>query len=268
MADVISPPIGVLGLGGRARNCLVRANIVFVGDLVRKSDFDLLKLPNLGRSTLEEIKMMLDERGLSLGMSEDDIDSAEETQRVSQPPVNASARHSTFKGELIEIICRLLVGRSIIDCFIAYHGLEDDRGLPMDNVAQEMSRLGHRMSKESVRQTIDRARRTLFKESERVRFRCWDPAVERAQDALPMPLHSFLSCFGYKSAVTALGLFETLEYCAAIFRLNFPFEVQRRQQCEDLVLSRSTQSRPKGELALGELRKPRPWARTSFSNSR
>ena len=48
-------------------NCLKAENIHFVGDLVQKTDAELLRTPNLGKRSLTEIQEKLGERGLELG---------------------------------------------------------------------------------------------------------------------------------------------------------------------------------------------------------
>jgi DNA-directed RNA polymerase subunit alpha len=56
-----------LELTVRSANCLKAENIYYIGDLVQRSEADLLKTPNLGKKSLAEIKHVLHERGLSLG---------------------------------------------------------------------------------------------------------------------------------------------------------------------------------------------------------
>ncbi|HIH2762868.1 MAG TPA: DNA-directed RNA polymerase subunit alpha [Candidatus Azoamicus sp.] len=56
-----------LELTVRSANCLKAENIYYIGDLVQKSEAELLKTPNLGKKSLAEIKHVLHERGLSLG---------------------------------------------------------------------------------------------------------------------------------------------------------------------------------------------------------
>ena len=60
-----------LDLSVRAENCLQAANIKFIGDLVQKSESEMLKTKNFGRKSLKEIKELLAEMGLSLGMKLD-----------------------------------------------------------------------------------------------------------------------------------------------------------------------------------------------------
>jgi len=57
-----------LELSVRSANCLQNANIKSIGDLVQKSEADMLKTKNFGRKSLKEIKEILAEMGLSLGM--------------------------------------------------------------------------------------------------------------------------------------------------------------------------------------------------------
>ena len=63
-----------LELSVRSANCLQNANIKFIGDLVQKSEAEMLKTKNFGRKSLKEIKEILAEMGLSLGMKLDGWD--------------------------------------------------------------------------------------------------------------------------------------------------------------------------------------------------
>lgn len=57
-----------LELSVRSANCLKNDEIVYIGDLVQKTEAEMLKTPNFGRKSLNEIKEVLDEMDLSLGM--------------------------------------------------------------------------------------------------------------------------------------------------------------------------------------------------------
>ncbi|MGA2655476.1 MAG: DNA-directed RNA polymerase subunit alpha [Gammaproteobacteria bacterium] len=57
-----------LELTVRSANCLKAENIFYIGDLIQRSEVELLKTPNLGKKSLTEIKEVLQSRGLSLGM--------------------------------------------------------------------------------------------------------------------------------------------------------------------------------------------------------
>jgi DNA-directed RNA polymerase subunit alpha len=70
--DEIDPillrPVDDLELTVRSANCLKAENIYYIGDLIRRTEVELLKTPNLGKKSLTEIKDVLALRGLSLGM--------------------------------------------------------------------------------------------------------------------------------------------------------------------------------------------------------
>jgi DNA-directed RNA polymerase subunit alpha len=57
-----------LELSVRSANCLKNDNIIYIGDLVQKSEADMLRTPNFGRKSLNEIKEVLAQMGLHLGM--------------------------------------------------------------------------------------------------------------------------------------------------------------------------------------------------------
>lgn len=61
-------PVDDLELTVRSANCLKAENIFYIGDLIQRSEVDLLKTPNLGKKSLTEIKDVLASKGLSLGM--------------------------------------------------------------------------------------------------------------------------------------------------------------------------------------------------------
>src|SRR6188768_2564645 len=65
---VLLRPIDDLELTVRSANCLKAESIYYIGDLVQRTEVELLKTPNLGKKSLTEIKEVLAQRGLSLGM--------------------------------------------------------------------------------------------------------------------------------------------------------------------------------------------------------
>jgi DNA-directed RNA polymerase subunit alpha len=65
---VLLRPVDDLELTVRSANCLKAENIYYIGDLIQRTENDLLKTPNLGRKSLNEIKEVLASRGLTLGM--------------------------------------------------------------------------------------------------------------------------------------------------------------------------------------------------------
>ena len=69
---ILLRPVDDLELTVRSANCLKAENIYYIGDLIQRTENELLKTPNLGRKSLNEIKEVLASRGLSLGMKIDD----------------------------------------------------------------------------------------------------------------------------------------------------------------------------------------------------
>lgn len=61
-------PVEELELTVRSANCLKAEGIKYIGDLVQRTEVELLKTPNLGKKSLTEIKDLLASQGLSLGM--------------------------------------------------------------------------------------------------------------------------------------------------------------------------------------------------------
>ena len=70
--EVVSKPISELELSVRSANCLEAANIKTIGDLVQKTEAQMLKYKNFGKKSLSEITAILTSMGLSLGMKIDD----------------------------------------------------------------------------------------------------------------------------------------------------------------------------------------------------
>jgi DNA-directed RNA polymerase subunit alpha len=69
-AGATSPDLDIaiedLDLSERPRNCLKRAQVNTIGELLSKTEDDLLNITNFGQKSLDEVKQKLDERGLSL----------------------------------------------------------------------------------------------------------------------------------------------------------------------------------------------------------
>ena len=78
---ILLRPVDELELTVRSANCLKAENIFYIGDLIQRSENELLKTPNLGRKSLNEIKEVLASRGLTLGM-----------KLESWPPVGLEAK--------------------------------------------------------------------------------------------------------------------------------------------------------------------------------
>jgi DNA-directed RNA polymerase subunit alpha len=65
---ILLRPVDDLELTVRSANCLKAESIYYIGDLVQRTEVELLKTPNLGKKSLTEIKDVLASRGLSLGL--------------------------------------------------------------------------------------------------------------------------------------------------------------------------------------------------------
>ncbi len=77
---VLNMSIDEIELSVRASNCIQKANIKTIGDLVCKSEPEMLKYKNFGKKSLNEIKKILTEMGLSLGMSSEELDARKAAQ--------------------------------------------------------------------------------------------------------------------------------------------------------------------------------------------
>jgi DNA-directed RNA polymerase subunit alpha len=86
MNEVLNRSVEELELSVRSYNCLKNANIQTIGDLVQKSESEMLRTKNFGRKSLNEIKEILSGLGLSFGMKFD-----QQGRLIgSAPPASAS----------------------------------------------------------------------------------------------------------------------------------------------------------------------------------
>jgi DNA-directed RNA polymerase subunit alpha len=70
--QILRTPITDFELSVRARNCLAKMDIITLGDLVRKTENELLTYKNFGETSLQEIKEILTSKGLRLGMQREE----------------------------------------------------------------------------------------------------------------------------------------------------------------------------------------------------
>ena len=79
-----------LELSVRSANCLKNDNIIYIGDLVQKSESEMLRTPNFGRKSLNEIKEVLQQMDLNLGISVPDWppENIEEIAKKFEDPFN------------------------------------------------------------------------------------------------------------------------------------------------------------------------------------
>jgi DNA-directed RNA polymerase subunit alpha len=74
-------PVDDLELSVRSANCLQNADIKYIGELVQKTEAEMLKTKNFGRKSLNEIKEMLADMGLSFGLKLENFPPREELER-------------------------------------------------------------------------------------------------------------------------------------------------------------------------------------------
>jgi DNA-directed RNA polymerase subunit alpha len=84
--DNLFRSVDELELSVRSSNCLKNANIHLIGELVQKTEAEMLKTKNFGRKSLNEIKEILSEMGLSLGMKIDNWPPREEIMKNKEQP--------------------------------------------------------------------------------------------------------------------------------------------------------------------------------------
>jgi len=73
-----------LELSVRSANCLQNANIRFIGELVQRTESEMLKTKNFGRKSLNEIKEVLESMGLSLGMAIDNLPARKDLEKLRE----------------------------------------------------------------------------------------------------------------------------------------------------------------------------------------
>ena len=86
--QILKIPVSDFELSVRSRNCLAKMNIVTLGDLVEKTEAELLSYKNFGETSLNEIKQILESKGLRLGMRPEDelVPVERSSQRPLSPP--------------------------------------------------------------------------------------------------------------------------------------------------------------------------------------
>ena len=77
-------PVSELELSVRSANCLKNAEITMIGELVQKTESEMLKTKNFGRKSLNEIKTILSEMGLSLGMKLENFPPSDSAEEISE----------------------------------------------------------------------------------------------------------------------------------------------------------------------------------------
>jgi DNA-directed RNA polymerase subunit alpha len=81
--QVLRTPVADFELSVRSRNVLVRMNIRALGDLVQKTEAEMLAYRNFGETSLREIKQLLVQKGLRLGMRRDEVERRHKRERLA-----------------------------------------------------------------------------------------------------------------------------------------------------------------------------------------
>jgi DNA-directed RNA polymerase subunit alpha len=97
--DNLNRSVEELELSVRSYNCLKNANIQSIGELVQKTEAEMLKTKNFGRKSLNEIKEILAQMGLSLGMKIDEAGNAVPGPTSISPAAALAANYSHFDDE-------------------------------------------------------------------------------------------------------------------------------------------------------------------------
>ena len=88
---VLRIPVNDFELSVRSRNCLAKMNVRTLGDMVRKTEPELLAYKNFGETSLREIKQLLESKGLRLGMHKEEEQKRARAQRLRMGPAENTA---------------------------------------------------------------------------------------------------------------------------------------------------------------------------------
>ena len=131
--QILRTPITDFELSVRARNCLNKMNILSLGDLVRKTEAELLSYKNFGETSLNEIKEILGSKGLRLGMGKDEAVQSIDMHRKRYVNVeNAEAMNKPISDLELSIRARRTV--EALGCLtlgdIVQHSEDELLGMP------------------------------------------------------------------------------------------------------------------------------------------
>ena len=225
-----------LDLSARSANCLLYAGIGFIGDLVRKEEAELRRIPKFGDSSLGEVRQMLEAFGLRLGTKAEGWSpewASRQTGIVAPAwgPEICAENAESFKDELLMITARILrKWPSRHMAAIAYHQLDGGSPVTLRQIGARGQRYGFGgpVTRARVEQIVFSARERLASKRSRVIFTCWQPAVEAARRARVLSEEAFLALFGYRGAETAFGPrrgYRAMQLASELFALEFPFSL-------------------------------------------
>lgn len=263
--------VGELGLSARSSNCLRKRNIRTIGDLISRTEGEIVQIRNLGPKSLAEIKLRLSRHGLGLGderMSPDTpvvdlvfpdeitqylddlgglIPSIDDDESFDRLIRLESAAAFNFKEELVNAISSMLSPTmSRLACFLERHrdgGSTTTVRNAGDSAGSCGLELASPVTREHVRRVIAEAGSRLQQESGRVQFVHWEFLIVAAGDELPKAVRSFLAAFGFEEWESADDAFQMLETCSRVFGLDFPFEMRLVEGLGSFVVGRDSESK-------------------------
>ena len=210
--------------------------VAAVNELVDMSVDELLAIRNFDKETVKVVERGLLRWGLRLGMRGVQISDARSASNSANSRndshqddgVIVLENCSVFKEELVHGISQLLPSSKQstgLPCFLAYHGIEGGPAATLQGIADKGLEYGFErsVSRERVRQVLQKVGKRLRSGAHRVRFTKWESAVADALNGLPSTIHVFVANFGYDSHSSADDTYDMLELCAGIFGLDFPF---------------------------------------------
>lgn len=100
---LLDMPISDFELSVRSRNCLRQMNIRTLGDLLKTAEHELLSYKNFGETSLNEVKAMLEQKGLALGRATPPPEAPAETPTLPAPPVVPPAGEAGFNRSVAEL---------------------------------------------------------------------------------------------------------------------------------------------------------------------
>ena len=216
----------------------------------------VLAVPGFDQDTLAVLENGLQRWGLYVGQrfqdrraerssNEDDTrgppgGSPEAPSVQARESILCLERATTFREELTQAVSRLLAEErgGSPQCFVAYYGIAGEPKRTLREIGDAGSQYGFEraVTRERIRQVLERTESRLRAKAKRVRFVRWEPAEKEARRNVPDSVHSFVSRFGYESVREPEHVFTALKLCAGIFELNFPFLLLKSNRVGTLVV--------------------------------
>ena len=106
--NIYNKKIWELELSVRSMNCLKNNNIIYIGDLVQKTEPEMLRTPNFGRQSLNEIKEVLKNEGIKLGVEIKETEIIYESDSVAISYLKKMLCESELSGDKIKDIIGLI----------------------------------------------------------------------------------------------------------------------------------------------------------------